>query len=313
NLLPADYYDVKPEHAHWPLVVMLVLTQLSVGGFIAELLLKTVRTDATSRPLHAIVSLAFGLLALAASTFHLGRPHLAFRSIIGIRHSWLSREAVAFGAFAPLAMSYATLAWLQPDWLAERSFVQKSLAVAVSVTGLVGVGCGVMVYHVVRRAFWHAGRTATKFLGTAALLGLSTTWLALTVTSAIEGPHLSADELALARNLCALLACVTAAKLLFEASHLRHLREKRFTSMRRTALLMLFALRRATTARFALGAFGGLALPLLARTADLETSTTLIASGAILSFLLLLCGELAERYLFFTAVVRQKMPGGLTV
>ena len=34
NLLPADYFRVNPQHAHWPLVVMLVLTQLSVGAFV---------------------------------------------------------------------------------------------------------------------------------------------------------------------------------------------------------------------------------------------------------------------------------------
>ena len=33
NMLPADYFRVKPQHAHLPLVVMLVLTQLSVGAF----------------------------------------------------------------------------------------------------------------------------------------------------------------------------------------------------------------------------------------------------------------------------------------
>ena len=33
NLLPADFYSVSPEHSHWPLVVMLVLTQLAVGAF----------------------------------------------------------------------------------------------------------------------------------------------------------------------------------------------------------------------------------------------------------------------------------------
>src|SRR5690606_21183536 len=30
NMLPADYYAVSPHHPHWPLIVMLVLTQLSV-------------------------------------------------------------------------------------------------------------------------------------------------------------------------------------------------------------------------------------------------------------------------------------------
>lgn len=33
NTLPADYHSVNPQHPHWPLIVMLVLTQLSVGRF----------------------------------------------------------------------------------------------------------------------------------------------------------------------------------------------------------------------------------------------------------------------------------------
>ena len=61
----------------------------------------------TLRPLHAVTALGFGLLALAASLFHLGRPQFAFRAVLGLRHSWLSREIVAFGAFAALASLYA--------------------------------------------------------------------------------------------------------------------------------------------------------------------------------------------------------------
>ncbi len=34
NMLPADYYATNPQHPHWPLIVMLVLTQLSVGAFV---------------------------------------------------------------------------------------------------------------------------------------------------------------------------------------------------------------------------------------------------------------------------------------
>ena len=36
NLLPADYYSAAPQHAHWPLVLMLVLTQMSVGAFVVD-------------------------------------------------------------------------------------------------------------------------------------------------------------------------------------------------------------------------------------------------------------------------------------
>ena len=108
NLLPADYFRVNPQHAHWPLVIMLVLTQLSVGAFIAWLVLEpflTATQVAELRPVHAASSLAFGLLALSASLFHLGRPQFAFRAVLGLRHSWLSREIVAFVVFAGFAGS----------------------------------------------------------------------------------------------------------------------------------------------------------------------------------------------------------------
>jgi Fe-S-cluster-containing dehydrogenase component/DMSO reductase anchor subunit len=256
NLLPADYYEVRPEHAHWPLVVMLVLTQLSVGAFIAESVAYAGRSQAAAG-LHAVVSLAFGLLAVAASTLHLGRPHLAFRAVIGLRHSWLSREAVAFGAFAPLAAVYATLTWFGPNWFTSRPAVQQALAAAVATAGLSGVGCGVMVYHVVRRPFWHAGRSGVRFLGTTALLGLSATLLTLQAASLVEGAKIAAGHVASGRPLCLTVAAVAAGKLLIELAGFVHLRDGQFTPLRRTAVLMAGPLGRVTAARFTLGFAGG--------------------------------------------------------
>ena len=122
NTLPADYYSVQPEHAHWPLVAMLVLTQLSVGAFLVELVAElffespVIESPGLNaiRAVHAGGALLFGLVALGASTLHLGRPHLAFRAVIGLATSWLSREILAFGVFATLAVLYAGSVWI-PD------------------------------------------------------------------------------------------------------------------------------------------------------------------------------------------------------
>ena len=131
NLLPADYFRVNRQHTHWPLVVMLVLTQLSVGAFIVGVVLDAAfdeRLAATLRPLLAANALGFGLLAITASVFHLGRPFYAFRAVLGLRHSWLSREIVAFGLFAGLASAYAATvfvashsATIAPDCCIERN------------------------------------------------------------------------------------------------------------------------------------------------------------------------------------------------
>ncbi|MHC4876705.1 MAG: 4Fe-4S dicluster domain-containing protein, partial [Planctomycetota bacterium] len=60
NLLPADYHTVATQHPHWPLIIMLVLTQLSVGAFLCGFALEqilTVGQIAALRPLHSLNSL----------------------------------------------------------------------------------------------------------------------------------------------------------------------------------------------------------------------------------------------------------------
>ncbi|MCA9008023.1 MAG: dimethyl sulfoxide reductase anchor subunit, partial [Planctomycetaceae bacterium] len=95
NTIPADYYSASPQHAHMPLVIMLVLTQLSVGAFLTSLSLEyflSAESTAGMMRISATFALFFGLVALGASTLHLGRPQYAFRGILGLKHSWLSRE-----------------------------------------------------------------------------------------------------------------------------------------------------------------------------------------------------------------------------
>ena len=56
------------------LILMLVLTQLSVGAFVAGQLLESILDEAwipALRPAHSVSALSFGLLALGASTLHL--------------------------------------------------------------------------------------------------------------------------------------------------------------------------------------------------------------------------------------------------
>ena len=115
NLLPADFHRVRTSHQHFPLVVLLVLTQLSVGAFVADVAMADLGGSlAIGRPQRSLLALAMGLLALGASTFHLGRPAYAFRAVLGIRTSWMSREMLAFGLYAGSAMLQAALYWVEP-------------------------------------------------------------------------------------------------------------------------------------------------------------------------------------------------------
>ena len=64
--------EAQPVLQHWPLIVMLALTQMSVGAFLVEQVLGLVAPSAlmaSIRPLHSASALVFGLLALAVSDF----------------------------------------------------------------------------------------------------------------------------------------------------------------------------------------------------------------------------------------------------
>ena len=103
---PADYDEVRISPSHPSLVTMLVLTQMAVGAFVAVpaagagLALVEFSSGTVLARGYAVWSLFWGTVGLLASLFHLGRPHLAFRAVYGLRSSWLSREVLAFGLFA---------------------------------------------------------------------------------------------------------------------------------------------------------------------------------------------------------------------
>ncbi len=321
NLLPADYYTVKPQHAHWPLIVMLVLTQLSVGAFFVELAMRLARAEVTEvaiRPVHSISALAFGLTALAASVFHLGRPRYAYRVLLGLGTSWLSREIVAFGLFAAAATLYATVnVWTGTVASGAASALQNSLGVVVVGLGLVGVLCSALVYSRTRRAFWNATDTILKFLLTTLVLGAATALLTSMLTAAWFDTVAAREIMAsYGRQLCRALMGLTALKLLFETMVFRFLRQKQNTPLRRSAVLMSGELAPAVKSRFICGFLGGIAIPgmLLAASSPsskADTSDLFVGVAVCAAFVVCLAGELLERYLFFTAVSPPKMPGGL--
>ena len=107
---------------------------------------------------------------------------------------------------------------------------------------------------------------------------------------------------------------ITVAKLVWEASILRHLFLDRMTPLKRSAVLLTHELSSVTLARFALGLLGGVLMPLflLNGFANLSSATLVqfMATSALL-FGACLAGELLERYLFFTACAAPRMPGGI--
>ncbi len=324
NMLPADYYAARPSHSHLPLIVMLVLTQMSVGAFVVEQVLQSRLATMAGitgaehvRPMHLIAALLLGLLGLLASVFHLGRPQVAYRAFIGLRTSWLSREIVAFGLFAVLASAYVAIACANYMGWAIPQVVETSLGLIGGAAGLMAVACSMMIYIDTRRAFWSPTNTVTKFLGTALVLGIPVA-LIVSLASAVLSTSLSIEHVltTYGQRLCQSLIVVAGLKLLFELTIFANLHSKRHTPMKRSALLLSGELRGPTTARFSFGVAGGILMPLVLLGESQLAPTSgfhpvFIGVIAVLSLAMCLAGEFLERYLFFTAVVAPKMPGAV--
>jgi len=307
NMLPADFYTTRAEHSHPPLVVMLILTQLSAGAFgLAWLAEHAFGWRVGSPHAQALLATAVALLAMAASVFHLGRPWRAYRGVLGWRTSWLSREAIAFALFAALAMGWGALgaASLLPDfrYLAPLVGLAPAVRLLAVIAGALGVFCSVMVYVVTRREQWSAIRTGVAFFGTTLLLGGASVLIAVYA-------HPASQTSSPVAPLLWLIVTTAGVKIALECAALFHARDRRSSTLKRMAKVLLGELAFVTAARFCLLALGGLFLPSILATVLVTGHTARTLS--LVMFILLLASESMERYLFFRAAPPSRMPGGL--
>jgi DMSO reductase anchor subunit len=308
NLLPADFYKVRPAHHHAPLVAMLVLTQLSVGAFCVDTIASRWLDRAALSaflPAHSVVALVVGLAALGASVLHLGRPLYAFRALLGLRTSWVSREILAFGLFAALATAQAASSCVPALGRLLGDGGQGALQAGVAIAGVAGIACSIFVYHATRRAFWSVHSVAFKFLATGVILGLATTIVTFRASSGGLNDLPSIERFV--GILSRWLVGASVLKLLAEVAFLRHVRDRRHDDAKRSALLMTRDLRTYTIARFVALVVGGTMLPFCHVVSGAGELALAVASLA-----LLVVGELLERTLFFAAAAPPGMPGGVT-
>ena len=309
NMVPGDLHSPPRQPAHPPLVVMLALTQLSVGALIVNLLVSTAFGPLGGRATslaNVLFALAFGVIAMAVMPLHLGRPQYAFRALLGLRTSWLSREILAFSMFMGLFGTLAASYFLPGFTVGGRT----ALAAVTALSGALGVACSVMVYVATRRAHWRLTTTGTRFALSSVILGCAAVQVVSLVITAEQTASLSLRPPAFVTSgasdlLNALLIVTVAAKLLWERS------------WSVSPIATREHLETARRARVWLSALGGLALPLLgmvvarigAQSSPANFPLSVLTLTSTGSFLACLAGELCERYLFFADAPPSKMPG----
>ena len=269
-----DLGRVRPEPPHWPLVVMTVLTQLSVGAFAAIWLLQ-LTGKATRLGAGALVSSLAGGFALGASTLHLGRPVYAYRALKMWRRSWLSREVLLFSCFSAVAGLYCASLRFQPS----ASVVLGALTLILGAAGVTASAC---IYLVRARPAWNTKHTIADFFLTGALLGA--------LLSATVG---IGDR----RGLLLVAPLAAAAQLLNQAVKFFWLASSDLFELKASARLLSTVLASRVLARGAFLLIGGMAVPLLFP----------VTGGALASLALTLAGEILGRYLFFVSVVPKNM------
>lgn len=260
-----DTQQIEPEHPHWPLVFMLVLTQLSAGAFAVLWLLDAMAAGAKLW-LSALASLGIAGVSLGASTLHLGRPVYAFRALRGLRRSWLSREVLSLSLFAGVASAFAAMLLFN---LPHREWI----GLATAILGAAGVTSSARIYMVRARPAWFSAYTLGEFFSTALLLGPMFV-LAMKVTSV--------------RWVLWAAIAGAAAQLSAQMLKLLWLSRSETFELRASALLLAGRFQRALLLRFALLVVG----PTLA-----------VASYPAAAFFLALTGEWLGRWLFFVTVV----------
>lgn len=276
----ASDHAVRPQEPHWPLVFLTLLTQVAVGTLAATVLVEAGGRSPDLTNGGAIAAAAAGILALAASVLHLGRPFLAYKALRAWRRSWLSREVALFGLFAALSMAYAASRWVAPARL-------PSGAVA-GLVGCAGIYSSARIYLVPARPAWNSSRTVVAFFLTALVLGPL-------VTSAASASH------GWERPLLALAAFGLVGQILLLVAHIAGLAAHTELEYRGSLHLLVHRFRGLFAVRI-----GAATLALIAISWGLAAGhrpLVLLALGAALA------GELTGRYLFYVTVVSMNMPG----
>ena len=299
NSEPADAHALRLEHAHWPLIIMLLFSQMAAGVFLTVAVMGAFGGEASLLGAAPLATVAFLTLnaGLAASIFHLGRPLGAWRFFLGLRTSWMSREILAFGLFAGAAFVATALCWAVPG----SSFALTGLAGAAAM-GLLAVFTSVMIYADTRRAFWALPLTAARFYGTSILLGLMAaatmmSWMGLIGAADLASEFRLAMIVSIAvRTLFFGWELWSALRALYDPSNPSHRSERKIHKL----------LPWLTPARVALFIV-----------ATLSSVAAIVASGAIstlgvtVALAATFASQILERFSFFTAVTAPRMPGGV--
>ncbi len=325
--IPQDFEIDEVADSHWPLAALLVTTQASVG-LIAFERISALTAWGLGQSWSPSVSLAAGMLALLVAgvgmnlgALHLGQPLRAWRVFLGLRTSWLSREAIVLGKYVGLLAAAVTMLLVSvyrdttPQALVDLSdrwvpgWLPSAMTSVALLAGATGLYCSAMIYVVTRRALWRASRTFAAFGGSTLIGGLALfVPLLLWFESSKFAIAFAATTqfVTIAVKIAWEFQLRASMSMRGDAYDVRSRRLWAGTLKRWSALRFLMALTGMALMGFALT---GMALAAIAIGLDSGQARMLALAASSIAAMLILAGELMERLIYFASVVYDRMPG----
>ena len=309
---PQDREVDEVAESHWPLAVMLGMTQISVGRLLVERLFAGLfwiagqgMPEEVTRT-NTLASFVVALLGLQIASLHLGQPLRAWRVFLGLKTSWLSREAVLFGKYAAFVGIAVALLWMPfyvdyvPDAVQLPSWASTLCLGLAVLFGVAGLYSSAMIYIATQRELWRLDRTLVRFFGTAVVGGFAFAAPWMLYGGAVTPAVFVALFLMLGT------AC---GKLGWEwRKSLAPSNECDDEFDRRSRRLIQGELRMNRTQRLLSGAVS-IALTALCLVSLPFASSSLVFGLAFAASITFLIGEVFERLLYFSSVVYDRMPG----
>ena len=301
DLKEMDEHLLKPAHSEIPLVFMTVLTQISLGGFLALFLgdLMSLFGFTSTNWIMALFVMLPAALGLPLSALHLGRPFLAMTAMKNIKTSWLSREALALGIFVLLMNIVVVMYYVEALHVAILAVEFLTLLV-----GIYGIYAQAMIYRIKARPSWNRVTTNAKFF--------AVSYVGVFLLAFVVLLH-NLNGVAIPLLTLGMLGAL--AQTFFTYEDLRTLSEesKDEYQLKRTKRLYDENFSKVKEFRFISLVIGGVIFPLLAIV--LMSSLSNISANFIVFFTLILVftSEISDRYLFYSTVVPLGMAGGFFV
>ena len=299
---PADEHLLKPAHPEFPLIFMTVLTQASVGAFVAIFLGQFLYSLGFNLPAPTATMVFFALalagVGLPLSALHLGRPSKAIWAMRNYKTSWLSREAIALGAYAGVA----GLVWLM--YLFDFNGFLKLLFEAIGVAlGVYGIYAQSKIYRIKARPSWNRESTTKRFFGTGYIGFLIVSFLLL-LSNQASGAFV----------LLAITLLVGAGQYLIindEVNFYKYLNRehKNYYQLNRTKKLLFEHFKKLKTARVHSLRLFAIAMPLLTILFSASGNYTIASVILFIAIIGSFVSEIIGRYLFYVTVVPLGLAG----